>query len=99
MLSQFSINSARIVSLFLAQKQIKKGLHILILIYISSNLLSDVVYEYHRVSERSEGYVVFCMYFSFQGLQVYIETLLDCDAYSVQCTPSVTHQQIHYNPE
>jgi hypothetical protein len=50
-----------------------------------------------RVSERSIGYVVF--YFHFRGWQICVETLFDCGAYRVQCTPYVTHQQSECHPQ
>ncbi len=38
----------------------------------------------------------------FRGWHIYstyVETLLDCGVYRVQCTPSFTHRQFHCNPK
>ncbi len=54
---------------------------------------NTVLYIRHRVSMRIKGDILFIL--PILGVaDFYMETLLECGVYRVQCTPSVTHQQI-----
>jgi hypothetical protein len=70
-------------------------------ISISLNNVICVIFINHsftsiqKVSYCIIGYVVFVL--SILECCRFVETLLDCLVYRVQCTPSVTHQQIHCN--